>query len=172
MPMTDEPGGVEAPRPPGVSSPPLAVYKPKRREWIAGLVLAPLLMLVFALFRGGREWLVSSWVPWAIVVSPGVLIAVGLLGTTVSAGSNWLYLRELWYRRWVALDQLTEVDVRPNGPKLRIRLRDAQGHKLVTRLDNLQAEPAVWQLVHASTAQALTTSWCKRNPQAERTFAR
>lgn len=162
----------DAPRPSGVTTPARAVYRPGRRGgWVLAGVIGVLLMLAFTLVRGGAHWLASSWVPWLLVAAPLVLIGGTALGTVVSAGDGWLFVRELWYRRWVDLDALIELDVRPNGPKLRVRLRDRHGRKLVTGLDNLRAEPAVWALVRAAGARSLADPACRRNPQAEQVFS-
>jgi hypothetical protein len=162
----------DAPHPTGVPTPARAVYRPGRQAgWVVAAIVGVLLLLGFTLIRGGAHWLASSWVPWVLIVAPLVLLGGTALGTVVSAGDGWLHVRELWYRRWVDLTALTEVDVRPNGPKLRIRLRDRHGRKLVTGLDNLRAEPAVWELVRAAAAVRLADPECRRNPRAEQVFA-
>lgn len=160
-------------RPEGTEGQPLAEYRPRRGiGWIVGGVAASLMLLVFTLLRGGTDWLLSSWVPWVLIIAPLVLIAGTALGTAVSVWQHWLFVRELWYRRWIRLDELTEVDVAPNGPNLRVRLRDRRGGKLVTALDNLQSEPAVWAALQPAVQRALASPECARNHLATSQFTR
>lgn len=160
------------PQPAEAEEPPLATYRPRRSAgWVVGGVAASLAVLGFAWLRGGGGWLLSSWLPWLLVAAPLLLIGVTAVGTSVSVWPQWLFVRELWYRRWLRLDELTEVDVRPNGAKLRVRFRDRRGNKLVTEVDNLNAEPAVWAVLRPAVQRALASPECRRNQLAEQQFS-
>lgn len=117
------------------------------------LVTVPALGLL-ALVTGGFR--VSILAP--VLVVGAVMFLHGVV-TKVTVTADRLSVRELAYHGSVDLTDLTQVEVRPYGPNLRLRLADGSGRTIRTHLDLVRADPEIWARLGAAVRNAPFDVW-------------
>lgn len=129
--------------PPGCG-PAFEWYQESRRGFMYAVLGGMLLVaLVGTLRTGGIAW-VTDWVAWVVVVC---VVIFGVLVRGVprfSAGADWFSHRKSWVNTY----DLVRVEIIVTGPNYQLALKDLAGRLVHVKIDELQLNPRLWDLVY------------------------
>ncbi|MGJ7908208.1 hypothetical protein ACOQFL_17225 [Actinopolyspora sp. H202] len=123
---------------------------------LAGFVLIGVLIG----FRQGSDY---SWlrIPgmWLFLVVAGL----GMYGifrlVDPAVGADWLKVG----RTWVLLYELTDIKVRHRGMSMHLDLKDGWGRKVQVKVDELQEDRDMWDLVYNGLLHSVVTNGAMTN---------
>lgn len=136
----------KAPAAPEGQGPVLAWYKSSRRgafkvSAVALLVLCPLGVTIDQGFS--VAWM-RVWQAWLVLVVGCVLIYFARRSVQCSAGADWLRRKN----GWVKLYELIKVTAHRGSNTLYLHLKDHDGRELQIKVDDLQENRLMWDLVY------------------------
>lgn len=112
-------------------------------------------------FRQGFDfsW-VGLWWVWIILAFWGLGFYGIFRKVGAAAGADWLKVGRIW----VLLYELTEIKVRHRGMSMHLNLKDSGNRSLQVRVDELQEDRDLWDLVyngllHSAAVNGAKTNW-------------
>ena len=111
-------------------------------------------------FRQGLDysWLSMPWTWVAIAVAGlgmyGIFRKVG-----AAVGADWLKVG----RMWVSLYELTDIKLRHRGMSMHLDPKDGENRILQVRVDNLQEDRDLWDLVYNGLAHSVLVNGADTN---------
>lgn len=125
---------------------------PKSAFW-AGGVLAVLMAGLPTVNSGSFGWMIHWWWYWFLVLF-AFWIGYGIFSNMwIAAGATWLQNG----KRWVDLYRLTDVNIKAAGANHMLRLKDGVGREVSVKLDAVQRNQDLWDLVYNGILHAVVT---------------
>jgi len=137
------------PAPPGLPATLVAAREIPVDQRLGGTLVSG---AVFAALAAFTVWRGIAW-PWALA-GWGLLFVVVVASSfaaSVDAGNGWLRAGKTYVRT----DRLVELRANVTLTGTRVRMRDDEGRTLLVRLTELDADPALMQLVRSDVRTSL-----------------
>ena len=133
------------PTPPEGQGPVLEWYRHSQRFAIKMGIGGAVLIGIGVGFKQGLDysWLSMPWM-WLVLAVAGLGMYSIFRAIDPAAGSDWLKVG----RMWVLLYELTEIKARHRGASMHLDLKDSGGRSLQVRVDHLQEDRDLWDLVY------------------------
>ncbi|GAB3283513.1 hypothetical protein [Parasphingorhabdus pacifica] len=133
------------PQSPEGCGPVLEWYRHSQRYAISMGVVGTVLIGFGIGVRQGLDysWLGSGWM-WLFLAVAGLGFYGIFRKVGAAAGADWLKVG----RMWVLLYELTEIKARHRGASMHLDLKDSGNRSLQVRLDELQEDRDLWDLVY------------------------
>lgn len=148
------------PTPPKGQGPVLEWYRHSQRYAIGMGVAAFFVIGILIGLRQGLDfaWLAVWWM-WVFLF----VAALGMYGifrlVDPAAGADWLKIG----RTWVLLYELTDIKVRHRGASMHLDLKDSGGRSVQVRVDELQEDRDLWDLVYNGLAHSVIVNGATTN---------
>lgn len=133
------------PAPPEGLGPVLEWYRHSQRYAIGMGVAAFVVIGILVGFRQGLDysWL-GIWWMWVILAVAGLGMYGIFRQVDPAVGADWLKVGGTW----VLLYELTDIKVRHRGMSMHLDLKDSGERKVQVRVDELQEDRDLWDLVY------------------------
>ncbi|MDI2031577.1 hypothetical protein QFW96_23315 [Saccharopolyspora sp. TS4A08] len=116
----------------------------------------------------GFAWINVWWLWLVLIVVPTIVVLTMNNDRPIAAGAHWLYHK----RRWIRTYELESVRI-TSGLTANDLALGQDGKELLIRVDNLQENPALWDLVYngirhsvANGAQVIDDSGAKQTTRS------
>jgi hypothetical protein len=96
-------------------------------------------MVVFFTIVHGFSW-VKYWQIWAVFLLTSAAIYAKTYTRAVSVGAEWFSVS----RSWVSTYDLVRISYRTGIRGTRLTMRDSEGRRLSVKLEEIQADRAIW----------------------------
>lgn len=132
------------PEPPDGWGPPLEWWRGSLTYFALFIFWLALAGAIFLTIKDGGFGWATSWSMWlALILIPAVLALFMNNDRPIAAGAHWLYHK----RRWIRTYELESLRV-TSGLTANDLALGQDGKELLIRVDNLQENPALWDLVY------------------------
>lgn len=148
------------PAPPEGQGPVLEWYRHSQRYAIGMGVAAFVVIGILIGFRQGLDysWLSIPWM-WLFLAVAGLGMYGIFRQVDPAAGADWLKVG----RMWVLLYELTDIKVRHRGMSMHLDLKDSGNRSLQVRVDELQEDRDLWDLVYNGLLHSTVVNGAKTN---------
>jgi hypothetical protein len=121
------------------------------RELLAGLVIMVALGApILGWYRTPLSWVIA-----ACTIGPGWLLGIyAFPPRSIAVGTDWLRVRSTRRDGWVQTDQLTRLALEIRWTNRYLQMEDRDGRKLRVDLDDLRANPRVFDTFLAGVRRA------------------
>ncbi|QGK72092.1 hypothetical protein GIY23_06485 [Allosaccharopolyspora coralli] len=135
-------------------------YRHSQRYAIGMGVLGAILIGVFVGLRQGLDysWLSMPWT-WAAIAVAGLGMYGIFRKVGAAVGADWLKVGKMW----VLLYELTDIKVRHRGMSMHLDLKDSRSRSLQVRVDELQEDRDMWDLVYNGLMHSVLVNGANTN---------
>lgn len=146
--------------PPAGQGPVLEWYRHSQRYSIGMAAAGTALIAIGIGFRQGLDYSwVGLWWVWILLVFWGLGFYGIFRKVDPAAGADWLKVG----RMWVLLYELTDIKVRHRGASMHLDLKDSGNRSLQVRVDELQEDRDLWDLVYNGLLHSTFVNGAKTN---------
>lgn len=148
------------PSPPAGEGPVLEWYRHSQRRAVRIAVFGfVFFVLGMTAIEGFSFSWARAWPVWVVLVLGALGVYSSLRSVDAAVGAEWLKVG----RRWVRLYELTEVKAKHRGNAIHLDMKDRAGRENWIKLDDLQEDRDLWDLVYNGILHSVVLNGAKTN---------
>ncbi|MCP2236826.1 hypothetical protein [Prauserella halophila] len=152
----------KVPKPPSEKGVMLEWFYPDRTSRIVAGALVSVFIFAMYVFRSGFTWVDNLWL-WGLVLLPVPVLFLASRTGGKSAGADWLAVSD---KDYVKTYELTKATVHVDGVAHVIQMVDSSGRSARPRVDDLQANHRLWDLVYNGILHSVHVGGAETNKRA------